>query len=295
VATAQKQVSLTYRGDAVDDGLMRVEDLAPAMMGASRAFRRAQRIATGGNGPMPEVHVRALREGSFAIDLVLVEGSHIKDVVDLLTGDNSSAVVNLGFYVTVAFGGFKLIKAKFNREVRSREVEGRNVTVTFDDGTSVEIPLASERLAQDPEFTAAAREVVSPLEDEGVAEAELSTDDDSLTVTRDERPAFTPIQAVDGVHETQMDMRLSLVTIAFTEGNKWRVSDGANAFWVDIEDEAFNERIAAGEAFAKGDLIRASVRFRQWKGADGKLKMERAIVSVLEHRRDQNDDPLPFS
>lgn len=293
MAKAEAQVSLVYRGDAVDDGLMRVEDLAPAMVGTARAFRRAQHVATGGNGPMPEVHVRALRTGSFAVDLVLVEGSIIRDALDLLSGDESTAVVNLGFYVTVALGAIKLIKTGFNRRFRSREESEQNVTITYEDGTSIRVPLASERLSEDPEFTEAARDIVAPMEHEGVSEVEFITADEQLTVTRDERAAFVPTRVVEGVEESFVDMSLSLTTVSFNDGNKWRVNDGSGSFFVDIADDDFAERVRTGaEAFAKGDVIRSRVRIRQWNDG-GRLKIERAIVQVLEHRRVQEDQPLP--
>jgi hypothetical protein len=74
------------------------------------------------------------------------------------------------------------------------------------------------------------------------------------------------------------------VKVAFTEGNKWRFSDGETTFYAAIEDVQFVARVDLGtERFAKNDMLRVRLRTRQTRGTDGDLHTERTVLQVLEH------------
>jgi hypothetical protein len=76
---------------------------------------------------------------------------------------------------------------------------------------------------------------------------------------------------------------LLLESVAFKDGNKWRVHDGQYPFFAALDDEAFLAEVDAGERFGKGDVLTVDLRQVQTV-ADGTLKTEYRITKVHEHR-----------
>jgi hypothetical protein len=95
--------------------------------------------------------------------------------------------------------------------------------------------------------------------------------------------------------ESTRVVALQPVTIAFLEGNKWRVTDGETTFYAIVQDPAFIHRVQqAEESFARTDILEVELRTKQWRGADGQLKTEHIIERVIDHRRGPRQIPLPL-
>jgi hypothetical protein len=77
---------------------------------------------------------------------------------------------------------------------------------------------------------------------------------------------------------------LLIESLAFKDGNKWRVHDGTATFHASIEDKEFLAKIDAGERFGKGDVLVVDLRQVQ-SIVNAKLVNESIIVKVLEHRQ----------
>ena len=78
-------------------------------------------------------------------------------------------------------------------------------------------------------------------------------------------------------------MVLSIASVVFREGNKWRLSDGENTFYATIEDEAFLARMRQGSvSFRSGDMLRCRMEVTQVRRG-GRLHTERRVLEVLEH------------
>ena len=89
-------------------------------------------------------------------------------------------------------------------------------------------------------------------------------------------------------------LALSIRSLAFQEGNKWRLFDGQNTIIATIEDKDFVRRVDLNiERFAKGDLLICEVRTIQTQGKDG-LKTEHNVLKVVEHRPAPIQISLPF-
>ena len=99
-----------------------------------------------------------------------------------------------------------------------------------------------------------------------------------------ETPAFDIAEAVErdlGIQN--LTMGLTITTVSFAEGNKWRLSDGEHTFFATIKDEGFLRRVdARQEAFRKGDVLRCRVTLQQWQTETG-LRPEWTVDQVLEH------------
>jgi hypothetical protein len=295
---AEETFTITYDGSGLVAGRMSVRDLAPALIALSDAIREAQQLTHPGE-PEPSLDIQALREGSFAIDLLLREGAGLlQSAIDLLSGRESTAGANLAGLVAGVFGAFQIIKRLATRRIRQQEqLADGTVRITFDDGQSITIPRDSLRLAADKPFREAARQVVAPVAREGVEVVIFSSArEGSVEVTKPDLPGFE----VPGIEEQPLadqerEVALRPVNVAFTEGNKWRVSDGESTFFATVTDLQFLNRVeTAQEVFAKSDILRARLRTRQWRTSDGDLRTEHQILEVLEHVAGPRQVPLPF-
>ena len=114
---------------------MSVRDLAPALIALSDAVREAQQLTHPGEAE-PSLDIQALREGSFAIDLLLREGAGLlQSAIDLLSGRESTAGANLTGLVGGIFGAFHVIKYPASRRIRRQDqLDDGTVRLTFDDG-----------------------------------------------------------------------------------------------------------------------------------------------------------------
>lgn len=82
--------------------------------------------------------------------------------------------------------------------------------------------------------------------------------------------------------EGETKQGLMIETPSFKDGNKWRFFDGQSTMAIAIEDADFLQRVDDGEAFHKGDVLIAMVRWTQYRSG-AQLKTERAIVRVIDH------------
>jgi hypothetical protein len=78
-------------------------------------------------------------------------------------------------------------------------------------------------------------------------------------------------------------MNLAIASVAFTEGNKWRLSDGSSTFHATIADEGFLARVDRGEErFGKGDILRVELHMTQSRGDVG-LTTTYVVEHVIDH------------
>jgi hypothetical protein len=78
-------------------------------------------------------------------------------------------------------------------------------------------------------------------------------------------------------------MVLSIASVVFTEGNKWRFSGGQHTFSAAIEDRGFTERLNSGaESFRSSDMLRCKVHVNQTLRGD--LLHTEYTVTEVEQR-----------
>ncbi len=75
-----------------------------------------------------------------------------------------------------------------------------------------------------------------------------------------------------------------IISLAFKDDNKWRLTDGDTQITALITDQDFLRRVNSNEtAFAKGDVLICEVKTIQKQGVEG-LKTEHIVQSVNEHK-----------
>jgi hypothetical protein len=281
-------MSLQYEGPAVDAGTMDVRTLAPALIAAADAMREAHALLEI-PGPAPRVEIRATRPGSFIVDLLIAEGAEnlYQQAIAIFTSPAVTADAGLMSLITTVIGSVGIVKRVRNHKINRIEQNPSNATVIIlEDGTRIEVPTAGTlRLVVDADFRRSLHSMVEPLAGEkGVNRLTLNDGDQSETVSDGDLPAFdVPPALEEDLGETQTTVVLRPVSVAFTEGNKWRFSDGDATFFAAIEDPAFLAAVNLGtERFAKNDMLRVELRSRQTRDASG-LHVERAVTRVIQH------------
>lgn len=290
---AELAFTLEYDGPALAAHEMDVKQLAPALLATAEVFQEMNRVQYPDNPPV-SVKIRATRTGSIDVELILVA---VAGAVKVLSGPETTALINL----TSLLGGFskllEYIKFRAGRTPdRVEPVAPGSVRVVLD-GVEMEFPDTVEAFHQNPTIKHAVEEIVSPLTKEGVdfvrfkrqevTIGEVSKEDLQKFIVPVDAPALASRIVNDSVHE----MALRVVSPWFKKGNKWKVTDGQNEFWVDVLDEQFVGAVLAGRtALTPQDLLTCEVRVIQELDAEGTLHTRHEILSVVEHlSRPQGD------
>lgn len=278
-------MTLQFEGDSVDAATMDVRQLAPALIAAADAMREAHQVLRV-PGPPPQVDVRALRPGSFIVDLLVAEPSILQRAMELLNSSEVTAGVNLSGMIGSVVWSIGLIKRLANRKIaRTEPIRPGLIRLILEDGTVIETPPEALQLVLDASYRRSIRGLVEPVASRrGIRSLVMSADAQSETVAGADLRAFEVPQTVEEeLVDTISEVVLRPVSLSFTEGNKWRFHDGESTFFATIDDPRFAEAVELGmEQFAKNDMLRVRLRIRQTK-VDGGLRTERSIVEVLQH------------
>jgi hypothetical protein len=145
-----------------------------------------------------------------------------------------------------------------------------------------------------------ARQVIKPLEREGITEVRLSRERNSTAetvISQTDIPAFDPpdLGTEDELlWENRYKFHLTIVMVAFAEDNKWRLYDGGQTVYYSIEDRDFLGRVQRSEeAFRKGDTLECEILAQQFRTGAGDLRIERSVTRVIAHHPAQPPEPKP--
>jgi hypothetical protein len=293
---------ITYDGPALESSEMDVRELAPALLAIGDLLDAAT-IALYGDQIKPQINVKgSFKTGSFGIDFNLAT-SLLSKVRDIFAGDNTTAVVNslailgaLGFANKVAIkpGLFAVLKWLRGRKIERVETSTDSATL-FVDGDQLTIELNVLALLRDVSVRNITSKVLEPLSREGIDTFAAGTDNEIVeTVSAAEASWFiAPATSDELLLDDVRKMAFSIVSLAFKEGNKWRLCDGAATINASITDAEFLSKVEHNQiAFAKGDILICDVRVLQWQIQSG-AKNDYEVIRVKEHRTSARQIPLP--
>lgn len=280
---------VAFDGPGVLDDTIDVRDLAPALLSLGKAVDAANRAINGDQVPA-RIEVKATATGCFEVDLNLVlhGWAAIKGV--LLVDDSQAAMLllgYLGFGYTGVFGLIKFYRWLAGRTIETAKQDGSLITITAGAET-ITVPMEVLRLYQEVAVNQAVGELLNTLENDRIEKIEFRPSrraPPTETLTKADREAFVlPKPKDETVVDETRRMALSIRSLAFQEGNKWRLYDGQNVITATIEDKVFLGRVDRSEVrFAKSDVLVCLVQTIQKQGAEG-LKTEHVVKQVLEYR-----------
>lgn len=291
----RSHLHIAYDGPALEAHRMDVKELAPALLAFSEMVERANEILNEDRASV-RVEVRAsFKEGSFGIDLEVVQG-FTAWLFNTLNDHRVSTAKELLEWLGI-FGGagatgwgvLQLIRKLRGRTLERVEVlpDGRGVVLI--DGERLEVERHVLQLLRDYKVRRCFEQLIAkPLASEGVDSfAVIDRESEQVLEYVGENEArffIAPPESDVATVETEEDITLQIVSLSFAEGNKWRFTDGETSFHASIEAVAFLDAVdRRTEAFAKGDLLKVRLRKRQTTTTGGNLKMEYAILDVYEH------------
>ncbi len=295
---------LIYDGPALASHEMNVRDLAPALLALAQLLEDSNK-ALNGDSVKITVNLRATDEGSVDI-LLSVTQSLIDQAVSLFSGDGATAIVNAQELLSIlGIGGSSTGVIGIIRWLKGRSV--KKVTKLKDGNFQLEVEgdkeirVVSHReiklfglLSVRKGFEAI---VKKPLKSPGINKVKFEKDSaPTVEISDDEAEYFVaPDIEEEVLGESETTTSLQIVGITFQEGGKWRFSDGNATFYADILDEEFLNRVQQNEAaFAKDDILKVTLRTKQFLGGSGGIKTDYTIVKVLEHRSAVVQIRLPF-
>ena len=286
------ELQVVYDGPALASHEMEVRDLAPALLAIGDLFEAANAELNGKRAKVA-VSVRgSFKTGCFAIDLQVAQ-TMASQVKELLLGENVTAALNLagclGLVSTGSFGVIQVVKWLRGRAI-SRVLttsDGKAALVTQDG--QLEVEQAVLRLLKNVGVREALENAITkPLQRDGIEyfASRQSDGTDFVSVNRSESGLFvSPAdEQEEEVSVGEREVSLQLVSIAFREDNKWRLTDGAATFYAIMADQDFLDRIDNNdEAFSKGDILRVVLHERAFL-VSGQLKRDFTVLKVIEHR-----------
>jgi hypothetical protein len=286
---SEQHFRVTYDGPALRAHTMDVRELAPAMIAMADLLRAAS-VELHGETAEVKVSVRAgFKDGSFGIDMVFFQDI-MTQLTELFSGKEASASANAIQILSGIglFGGGLIGLLRWLRGRKIERIDQRdNKAFIFTVDESIEVDLVTLRLLRNRRVRLELRNVLRPLEADGVDSflASTATGGGDL-ITSDELPIFAP--PTDGdvplSDATITGVVLKIESAVFKDGNKWRFTDGSRSFFAAIEDSDFLARIDSGEErFGKADMLVVELRQIQF-AVDGELKSEYRILRVIEHR-----------
>lgn len=285
-ALPETTFEVAYDGPALEGHVIPVRDLAPSLLALGDLFTEASAAVFPGHPPAA-LKIRATKDGSFAVDLILEAPKVWDQFVNLFSSREVTALVNLRDVIISVGGLLWIIKLVGGLPILKREdaTEPGYVKLTLPDGTTLEALGAAVDLFDNLAARESARRVVEPLARKDIETVQFSSDaEESVSIHESDLPAYT-VPEIEEIPllEHEREMVVSIASAVFTQGNKWRFSDGDRLFYAAIEDEAFLEGVDRGiESFRKGDMLKCLMRIVQTRRADV-LQTDHTVLEVQEH------------
>lgn len=258
---------VVFDGPGVEGGRMPVRDFAPALLAIGDLFVEASAVVHP-KQPPAALKIKATERGSFAIDLILEAPKAWDEFVSLFNSEPANAVINFRELIVGSAGLYWFIKKAKEKRIRKREagVDPAQIRVEFEDGTTVEVPADLLALYDNIRIRQRVQQSVEPVGREGVERLQFRhAKETTVEIQRDDLPAYEPPELEEvSLPAQDTDMVLSIASVVFTEGNKWRFSDGHHTFPAAIDDRAFIDRVNSGvESFRSGDMLQCQVHVEQ--------------------------------
>lgn len=290
------KVRIAYTGEALENGAMDINDLAPALLAFADLVKRAN-VLVGNTQPVRlMLNADSIKRGSFDVTLELIYSG--LDQIKLLMGAAEDIGLKalsdaLGIGATIKEGVFWLIQAIGNKKIlKVSETDDNKVAINLNDNSKIIINQNTYNVFMDHEARSSITKVMEPVKKEGIEGFEIRNPYNyedkkpSFKVVKDDLQLYeTPELETNVVPENiiEQEVLLKIVSLVFDEAQKWRFTDGDTTFWAKVEDKDFWNSVNSSEqAFRNGDRLKAVCRIVQRIGVNGNIITERNIIKVIE-------------
>lgn len=290
------KVRIAYTGEALENGAMDINYLAPALLAFADLVKRAN-VLVGNTQPVRlMLNADSIKRGSFDVTLELIYSG--LDQIKLLMGAAEDIGLKalsdaLGIGATIKEGVFWLIQAIGNKKILNvSETDDNKVAINLNDNSKIIINQNTYNVFMDHEARSSITKVMEPVKKDGIDGFEIRNPYNY----EDKKPSFKMVKDDLQLYETpeletnvvpeniiEQEVLLKIVSLVFDEAQKWRFTDGDTTFWAKVEDKDFWNSVNSSEqAFRNGDRLKAVCRIVQRIGANGNIITERSIIKVIE-------------
>jgi len=270
---------------------MQARELAPALLAMANLLEAGVKALYGRQADA-RINVKGtFKKGSFSIDFGTTINV-VNTIKDLFAGEGMTALANakavlelLGLTGGGAFGLVQLLKWLKNRKITKIEPSDAGYITLIVENERCDVESGLLVLLNDRMVRESLDQVLSPLDCDGIELFASGSDTEIFTTIKaTERHFFSlPAQGDVLILEDIRKMAYSIVSLAFKDDNKWRLSDGNSTISAKISDLDFVSRVNASEiAFSKGDVLVCEVKITQWQTETG-AKTDYEVIRVLEH------------
>jgi hypothetical protein len=297
---------LTYDGPTLERHEMDPRELAPALLAMADLLESAARVMYGEKAKV-NINVKGSFEtGSFNVDFV-AGVQWLKSSSDMFSGQSATAIAN-GTAILTAIGIigkkglFPLLQWLRGRPITRVEAVLRKngkpsgMVRIFVDEQFYDVERDTVDLLRDVGVRKATEDMLKPLDKPGIDTFALGQGTSvNVIVTESEQPYFVAPAAEEIlIIDNLRDMAFSIVSLAFKDDNKWRLSDGSSTISATIRDTGFLHAVNHDlESFSKGDSLICEVHVRQWQTVAG-TRTEYEVVKVKGHLRAARQIQLPW-
>ena len=279
---------VAFDGPGVRDGSIDVRDLAPALLSLGHLVDAANRAVNGDRHPA-RLQAKAVSHGSFevSLDVVLSGWEYVRDILLSDDVDGAKQLIEWIGIVGTPVSLFAVYRFLNGRKPDAVRRSGGRITIEID-GQTLEVPLEVLRIYQDGAVNDAIRRLTETLESEAVDTISFrgaSGKGETEKLTASDRESFVlPEPEKTILTDVTRQMALSIRSLAFQEGNKWRLFDGQNVITATIEDAEFLKRVERNIIrFAKSDILVCEVRTIQRQTKEG-LQTDHTVKRVVDYR-----------
>lgn len=291
---------VVYDGKALEEHLMDVRDLAPAMMAISDLLTHANKEINGDKLEI-QLNVKAnFKTGCFGIEFV-EHLSWVNQIKDLLVGPTATALANasgilglVGFFGGATVGVIQIYKKlKGNPPVKIEETVD-HAKVFYTETEYLKVDKRALRLYRSKVIASDIEKMLEPLSKDGIDSfyvvKEMLDENVELFIDKKEVEYFKFQDIDDHLSESITETFLQIESISFKEKNKWRFNNGGSTINASITDEVFLQKIDSGLLrFGKGDLLKVKLKTIQFL-AHTKLKTEFEVMEVIEHKTTKQEE-----
>lgn len=208
-----------------------------------------------------ELKVNALKEGSFIVDISIIES-----IKELFSSKNMEYLASLSTVVGGIYGAYKILKgkpAKSEDEQKSISIKGNGNQMTIINKTIVNVynqPIVRESISKSIETSNEDVNVEGVIFD--------SNNDNPVSFGKEEFKEyiyndFDDENSIPGEKSEIVDATLTIVALNFEAGGNWHFLYNGFKIKMIVKDDALINKINEGERFGKGDAIRVKMKIIQ--------------------------------